>query len=493
MLGLRQLVARGITTKIPLRLKYEPLKKFSSSVFQSESITINDITENIWIGGEKNYHLINNAFEGIDQIGIIGWGGQAKSQAKNLRDTLNKIGSDITIKIGLRDNSSSKKDVLNNGFEQDNMYKVLSESDMNLLLISDIAQATHFQDIFEHIKPNSTLGLSHGFLIGYLNNQNEKIPYDLNVIMMAPKGMGPSLRSQYLKNSGINSSIAVHQYNNKKEAYDKAIGWAIGVGSPYIYKTDVENEYISDLFGERAVLLGGLYGILEFLPKFYYEINNNYYNSYNKGYYNLIYNLNDLIKQKGLLEVYQRFGNYDKIQFMNYYNKSYTICKHLFEEIYDEINSGNEIRSILLNQHRYILPIKKSKLLRFNNSVTQEYDYSKFPIEPITAGIYIGAIMAQVDILIKNEHSFSEIVNESIIEATDSLIPYVQKHGLDNMINNCSKTARMGANKWASRLDYLLYQNIPHPDLITGLKVNEHIFINHPIHDAIQKIYKYKT
>ena len=248
MLGLRQLVARGITTKIPLRLKYEPLKKFSSSVFQSESITINDITENIWIGGEKNYHLINNAFEGIDQIGIIGWGGQAKSQAKNLRDTLNKIGSDITIKIGLRDNSSSKKDVLNNGFEQDNMYKVLSESDMNLLLISDVAQATHFQDIFEHIKPNSTLGLSHGFLIGYLNNQNEKIPYDLNVIMMAPKGMGPSLRSQYLKNSGINSSIAVHQYNNKKEAYDKAIGWAIGVGSPYIYKTDVENEYISDLF-----------------------------------------------------------------------------------------------------------------------------------------------------------------------------------------------------------------------------------------------------
>ena len=64
---------------------------------------------------------------------------------------------------------------------------------------------------------------------------------------MAPKGMGPSLRSQYQKNSGINSSIAVHQYNNKENAYNRAIGWAIGVGSPYIFKTDLKNEYISDL------------------------------------------------------------------------------------------------------------------------------------------------------------------------------------------------------------------------------------------------------
>lgn len=500
MLRFRQIVAKGITSRTSRT--YRPSInsiRFSSSVFQSKTISVNDTTETIWIGGENKYHSINQAFEGIEQIGIIGWGGQAQSQAKNLRDTLNKIGSPITIKIGLRENSLSKTDVLNNGFEQDNMYNVLQESDMNLLLISDTAQVENYKNIFEYIKPYSTLGLSHGFLINYLNIYQEQIPDGLNVIMMAPKGMGPSLRSQYLKKNGINSSIAIYQYQNKMDAYDKAIGWAIGVGSPYIFKTDIRNECVSDLFGERAVLLGGLYGIVEFLQKYYYEMDNNYYNAYNKGYYNLIYNINYLIKHKGLIGVYDSFGIYDKTKFIKYYKMSYNSCKHLFNEIYNEIDSGNEIRSIILNKDQDHLQINYSKLAQFDNSIVKENKYSKNAINPITAGIYIGAIMAQIDILIENGHSFSEIVNESIIEATDSLIPYVQKHGLDYMINNCSKTARIGSNKWASRLDYLLSQTIPQPNLISRIpcfnyEINTTTcnFTEHPIHSAIKEIYKYK-
>ena len=109
--------------------------------------------------------------------------------------------------------------------------------------------------------------------------------------------------------------------------------------------------------------------------------------------------------------------------------------------------------------------------------------YIKNTKDARTAGLYIGCMMAQIDILIDNNHNYSEIVNESIIEAVDSLNPYMSEKGISHMIDNCSTTARIGARKWASRLDYLFEQNM---NSLYNSKIDD--FVNHPIHGIYKQI-----
>src|SRR5690554_4960428 len=116
------------------------------------------------------------------------------------------------------------------------MYEVIKESDLTILLISDGAQAEEYPKIFAALKPGSTLGLSHGFLLGYLKIMNDTFPANINVIGVCPKGMGPSVRRLYeqgkdTNGAGINCSFAVHQDIDGR-ATDIAIGWAIAIGAP---------------------------------------------------------------------------------------------------------------------------------------------------------------------------------------------------------------------------------------------------------------------
>jgi ketol-acid reductoisomerase len=83
---------------------------------------------------------------------------------------------------------------------------------------------------------------------------------------------------------------------------------------------------------------------------------------------------------------------------------------------------------------------------------------SEIPLNPTTAGVYIATMMAQIDVLREAGHSYTEIVNESVIEAVDSLCPYMHSKGVAFMVDNCSRTARLGSRKWAPRFDYILEQ-----------------------------------
>jgi len=144
--------------------------------------------------------LLPKAFERIQQIGVIGWSSQGSAQAQNLRDSL--AGTPVKVKVGLRENSPSITAAERSGFTKakntlGEMYEVIVESDLSILLISDAAQAENYQRIFEAIRPGTTLGLSHGFLLGYLNSIGESFPETVNVIAICPKGMGSSVRRLY--------------------------------------------------------------------------------------------------------------------------------------------------------------------------------------------------------------------------------------------------------------------------------------------------------
>src|SRR5687767_5268617 len=245
---------------------------FSSRVFQTRTVTMADREETIVKGGRDLFKLLSKAFDGIKQIGVIGWSSQGPAQAQNLRESLE--GAGITVKVGLREGSSSMKEAEAVGFTTEDgtlgeMYDVIRESDMSLLLISDAAFAENYKQIFAAFRPGSTLGLSHGFLLSHLQAQGEDFPKNINVVAVCPKGMGPSVRRLYeqgreVNGAGINASFAVHQDVNGR-ATDYALGWSVALGSPFTFQTTLESEYRSDIFGERGILLGAVHGIAEVL------------------------------------------------------------------------------------------------------------------------------------------------------------------------------------------------------------------------------------
>ena len=432
-------------------------EKINSTVFDIEELVVPGENEQIVVGGRDKFDLATGALKDaqIKQIGVIGWGSQGPAQAQNLRDSLE--GSGISVKVGLREGSSSWQKAEEAGLEVGEMYSVLSESDLNILLISDAAQADNYKEIFKNLKPGSTLGLSHGFLLGHLKNVGDYFPENINVIGVCPKGMGPSVRRLYeqgkeVNGAGINSSFAVEK-DVSGNATDIALAWAILIGSPFVFKTTLEDEFKSDIYGERGILLGAVHGIVEALYQ-KRTVKEEPQKVYRETVVNITGPISRKISKDGIKSIFEQFEGDDV--FNKSLNSSYKECYPLLQEIYDEVASGNEIRGVILAGRRkqIFVPeqVDKTPMWRVGEKVRESKENGDdLDIVAETAGIYIGAMMAQIDVLRENGHSWSEIVNESIIEAVDSLNPYMHARGVDYMVDNCSRTARLGSRKWGPR------------------------------------------
>ncbi|EAY75202.1 hypothetical protein OsI_03093 [Oryza sativa Indica Group] len=607
-----------------------PSLDFETSVFKKEKVSLAGHDEYIVRGGRNLFPLLPEAFKGIKQIGVIGWGSQGPAQAQNLRDSLAEAKSDIVVKIGLRKGSKSFEEARAAGFTEESgtlgdIWETISSSDLLLLLISDAAQADNYEEIFSHMKPNSILGLSHGFLLGHLQSVGLDFPKNISVVAVCPKGMGPSVRRLYVQGkevngAGINSSFAVHQDVDGR-ATDVALGWSVALGSPFTFATTLEQEYRSDIFGERGILLGAVHGIVEALFRRYTEHGMDEDSAYKNTVECITGIISKTISKKGMLEVYNSLTEEGKKQFIEAYSAAYYPCMDILYECYEDVSSGSEIRSVVLAGRRFYekegLPafpmgtlintyvegillgavhgivealfrrytehgmdedsaykntvecitgiisktIAKKGMLEVYNSLTEEgkkqfieaysaayypcmdilyecyedvssgseirsvvlagrrfyekeglpafpmgnIDQTRYveggervrstrpagdlgPLHPFTAGVYVALMMAQIEVLRKKGHSYSEIINESLIESVDSLNPFMHARGVAFMVDNCSTTARLGSRKWAPRFDYILTQqafvtvdkNAPvNQDLISN-------FFSDPVHSAIE-------
>ncbi|CAN5805966.1 hypothetical protein BH10CHL1_BH10CHL1_13350 [soil metagenome] len=470
---------------------------FSTKLFKKEKTRIGDTDEYVVRGGRHLFPLLPQAFEGIKQIGVLGWSSQGPAQAQNLRDSL--VGTDIKVKVGLRENSPSMAQAEKVGFTKANgtlgeMYDVIAESDLVLLLIADAAQAQSYKEIFEAIRPGATLGLSHGFLLGYLQSIGATFPANINVIAVCPKGMGPSVRRLYeqgkeVNGAGINSSFAIHQDVNGK-ATDYALGWSVALGSPWTFQTTLESEYKSDIFGERGILLGAVHGIVESLYRWFVAHGASPETAFTNAVESITGPISHIISKDGILAVYEALSETDQETFRRAYSAAYGPAFQILMEIYTEVASGNEIRSVVEadNRHkRYPMgKIDGTPMWQVGVKVRANRP-AETPINPVTAGVYIATMMAQVDLLKEHGHPYSEIANESIIEAVDSLNPYMHYKGVAYMVDNCSTTARLGTRKWAPRFDYILSQQT-FTALDQGNQVDEEQFdnfMNNNIHQVL--------
>jgi ketol-acid reductoisomerase len=442
---------------------------FSSQVFSIDTAKMADRTEQIVKGGRHLFPLLPKAFAGVKQIGVIGWGSQGPAQAQNLRDSLE--GTGIKVKIGLRPGSKSMDDARKAGFSEQSgtlgeMFAVVKESDIVLLLIADAAQAELFPKVFESLRPGATLGLSHGFLLGHLKNIGAKFPANVNVIAVCPKGMGPSVRRLYVQGkevngAGINASFAVHQDVDGK-ATDYALGWSVALGSPYTFETTLESEYKSDIYGERGILLGAVHGIIESLYRRYVAQGQSKEAAFLNSAESITGPINKIISKRGIRAVYDGLDAAGKAEFERAYTAAYGPAREVLQEIYDEVSSGNEIRGVVLAGNRLkkhpMGKIDGTETWKVGATVRAKRDEAKIPVNPFTAGVYIATMMAQIDILLEAGHPYSEAANESVIESVDSLNPYMHARGVSYMVDNCSTTARLGSRRWAPRFDYLLTQ-----------------------------------
>ena len=477
------------------------------------SIVINGIKNIVFSRKQQLDKIVmTEMFKKNPKISFIGWGPQASAQSMNMRDSIRGLGLDNKITIGLRENSSSKKDVIQSGFNPVSVDNAVKDADVVMLLISDSAQVKNYKQITSSMKSGSTLGLSHGFLVGYMNSVKEKFRNDIDVVGMCPKGMGETVRQYYLRNSGINSSIAVEQ-DYTGNAMQTALGWAYGVGSPYVFTTTLKDEYRSDIFGERGILLGALYGIVDGLG--IYAMNRGFdsNDAYKLTAKYITGNLSESISQNGIMGA---LGDRTIIPSMDEFYKAYVptypVMYQLLEEIYDEVKSGNEIHSVSLANERYegkdmslCMPSLSGNInfwkshhnLNTNKNIIKSTDdmfksiqYNADLVKSFSAGVYIATMVAQADILAKNGHLYSEIVNESVTEAVDSLNPHMFKHGIDYMVDHCSITARIGTRKWGPRFSHLMRSYIINPSPFHSSELNRYsnMFENNELHNAISQM-----
>ncbi len=481
---------------------------FTSKVFDVETIAFKDHggnvhNEQIVRGGRNLFPLLPKAFAGVKQIGVIGWGSQGPAQAQNLADSLE--GTAIKVKIGLRPGSSSMEAARKAGFSEEDgtlgeMFAVVRESDIVILLISDSAQAELYPQVFENLQPGATLGLSHGFLVGHLKNVGAKFPANINVIAVCPKGMGPSVRRLYVQGktvngAGINSSFAVEQAVDDR-AVDLALGWSVAIGSPFTFQTTLESEFKSDIYGERGILLGAVHGIIESLYNRFKSQGMSREDAFLNSAEAITGPISRIISKQGMMGVYEAVGADGRGEFESAYAASYPAAKEILAEIYDEVSSGNEIRSVVLAGERLkanpMGKIDATETWEVGEKVRAGRKEDAIPLNPFTAGVYVATMMAQIDVLLAHGHPYSEVANESVIEAVDSLNPYMHARGVAYMVDNCSTTARLGSRKWAPRFDYILAQQAyaaidgkqaPDAALVESFK-------EHEIHDALAECAK---
>lgn len=473
---------------------------FTTDKFEKQPLALATADEYIVRGGRDLFARLPEAFEGIRQIGVIGWSSQGPAQAQNLRDSL--TGTGIIVKVGLREGSASIPSAERAGFTRaggtlGEMYEVIRESDLVLLLIADAAQAEQYKEIFAALHPGATLGLSHGFLLAHLKNVGATFPSNINVIGVCPKGMGPSVRRLYeqgadINGAGINSSFAVQQ-DVTGRATDYALGWSVALGSPFTFQTTLESEYKSDIFGERGILLGAVHGIVEVLYRWLARQGLTPDDAFINSVESITGPISRLVSRHGLIAVYEALDDAGRQTFKRAYSLAYHPAFEILMEIYDEVSSGNEIRSVIMAMDRHkrypMGKIDGTEMWKVGEGVRERRGSFTTPVHPVTAGVYLATMMAQVNLLREKGHPYSEIANESIIEAVDSLNPYMHHKGVAFMVDNCSTTARLGARKWAPRFDYLFWQ-LTFPAIDRGEPADEQLFqdfLDNEIHDVLAR------
>jgi len=216
-------------------------------------------------------------------------------------------------------------------------------------LLSDAAQIALWPTVKKHLTPGKTLYFSHGFGITYKERTGIIPPADIDVILIAPKGSGTSLRRMFLQGRGLNSSYAIFQDATGK-AWEKVIALGIGVGSGYLFETTFKKETYSDLTGERGTLMGAIQGLLLAQYETLRENGHEPSEAFNETVEELTQSLMPLFAENGMDWMYANCSTTAQRGALDWMGPFHDATKPVFQKLYSEVACGNEAqRSIDTN------------------------------------------------------------------------------------------------------------------------------------------------
>ncbi|MCD8385798.1 MAG: ketol-acid reductoisomerase [Bacteroidales bacterium] len=273
-----------------------------------------------------------------ETLAVIGYGVQGPGQSLNLRD------NGFNVIVGQRQGKTYDKAVADGWVPGETLFSIEEACERGTIimcLLSDAAVISQWPTIKKHLTAGKALYFSHGFAITWSDRTGVVPPADIDVIMVAPKGSGATVRSLYLEGRGINSSFAVYQdYTGR--ALERTLALGIGIGSGYLFETTFQREATSDLTGERGSLMGAIQGL--FLAQYEVLRENGHTPSeaFNETVEELTQSLMPLVAKNGMDWMYANCSTTAQRGALDWMTPFHDAIKPVMQQLYDSVKSGKE-------------------------------------------------------------------------------------------------------------------------------------------------------
>jgi len=280
-----------------------------------------------------------------ETVAVIGYGVQGPAQALNMKDN----GVNVIIGQAKRfkaDWNRAVKDGWTPGKTLFDIEEAATRGTIIQMLVSDAAQKAIWPAVKKCLNPGDALYFSHGFSIVYKDLTKVIPPPDVDVIMVAPKGSGTSVRRNFLSGAGINASFAVEQ-DATGRARERCIAVGIAIGSGYLFPTTFKDEVYSDLTGERGVLMGALAGVMEAQYDTLRRHGHSPSEAFNETVEELTESLIKLISENGMDWMYANCSATAQRGALDWKPKFKRAVMPVFRELYQRVASGAETKRVL--------------------------------------------------------------------------------------------------------------------------------------------------
>ena len=281
---------------------------------------------------------------GNEIIGVLGYGVQGRGQSLNMKD------NGLNVIVGMREKGRGWDLAQKDGWVPGKTLFSLDEAGARgtilQYLLSDAGQKQHWPKLKPHLTRGKALYFSHGFSIVYSDQTGVVPPKDIDVILIAPKGSGTTVRRLFLEGKGINASYAVHQDATGK-ALDRCLACGIAIGSGYLFETTFQKEVFSDLTGERGVLMGAIYGLWLAQYETLREHGHTPSEAFNETVEEATQSLYPLIAENGMDWMYANCSATAQRGALDWFKRFRDAAKPVFEDLYKKVAAGDETRRVL--------------------------------------------------------------------------------------------------------------------------------------------------
>ena len=278
-------------------------------------------------------------------VAVLGYGVQGPAQAFNMRDN----GINVIIGQAKEDKRYWKKAIADGWVPGKTLFPIeeaVQRGTIIQYLVSDAAQKILWPKVKANLKKGDALYFSHGFSIVYKKQTGVVPPAFVDVIMVAPKGSGTSVRRNFLDGSGINSSFAVHQ-DATGRAMERTIALGIAIGSGFLFPTTFQMEVYSDLTGERGVLMGALAGMMEAQYNELRKHGHTPSEAFNETVEELTQSLIRLVAENGMDWMYANCSATAQRGALDWRHKFRKAVAPVFAELYKSVATGKETEIVL--------------------------------------------------------------------------------------------------------------------------------------------------